>query len=218
MRLSIAKALFGVLVLGAFSAGGCGGPRVKQSVIPRSVIEVTAWDIRWAGENDTSSAATVPFEKGLIKSKAQTDFCQAYIEAVRHYLIADHHISFAENFPQRGLIELDINSKTISEYTPPDTAAEERFRGGPGKDTYPHGSPWSSDALLGLGDVLFGQRVRVDSLVVRFFEPGGKPAGWAAIASENVRPPEAAEVISDLITTGRYKGSAIQVDLGLSSD
>ena len=190
--------------------GGCG-PKVQHSLIPQSLHSVDSWTIRWNDEDVNRGDYEVRKASGQVDSGAWSEYCVAYVGSVKHHLIADHGVSFAENFPQRGIIELEITSKTVSKFTPPDTAAEERFRGGPGENRYPHGEPLSSDVLLGLGELLFGDKVKVNSVVVHFYDLDGGSAGRASMASENVKPSQAAKVICKLITEGRAQSSGVKV-------
>ncbi len=201
------------LVLVILTVLSCGGPYVEHSTISSKVRDVDHWRIEWAGRTDSTRAAKVVMAAIDDRSRyTRAEYCVQYVQKIKETLRGRHDVSFAENFPGRGLITVELHGATLSRYRPPDPQAEERLRGDPAHPGYPEGQ-LSSDAAIGAADMIFSDRDKVDSVVVTIYDPGEHLAGKAMISADEVKPSHVAEVIHKLITEGRYEDAPINLKL-----
>jgi hypothetical protein len=199
-----------LLILTALS---CGGPYVEHSTISPEVLDTDHWRIVWEGRTD--STRTAEFIMANTDERAEytlVEYCVRYVHQVKELLQDEHEVSFAENFPGRGTIAVELHGTTISRYLPPSTDANRRLRGDPDEPGDLEGS-YSGGTVVGATDVIFTDRDKVDSVVVTIHDAAGKLAGKAMINADEVRPGHVAEVIHALITEGRYEEAPLKLKL-----
>lgn len=202
-----------VLALLILTALSCGGPYVEHSTISPEVRDIANWRIEWAGRTDSTRTPDEIMEAIGTRSKYSMDeYCVQYVQNVKAKLRDKYGLSFSENFPERGGIVLELHGPTLSRFNPPDTAAERFTRGDPGRPGYPEGQV-STGAVLGVTELLFSDRDKVDSVVVTIYDETRLLAGKAMINADEVKPSHVAEVIHKLITEGRYEDAPINLKL-----
>lgn len=191
----------------------CGGPYVEHSTISPQVRRIEQWRIEWAGRTDSTRTPQEIMKAIGTRSKYSMDeYCVQYVQKVKVELRDKYGLSFSENFPDRGGIVLELHGPTLSRFNPPDTAAERFSRGDPARPGYPEGKV-STGAVLGVTELLFTDRDRIDSVVVTIYDPAGDLAGKAMINADEVKPGHVAEVVEALITEGRYEEAPIKLKL-----
>ncbi len=197
----------GFLLLATAFTWGCSSPKVSHTSISGEIKDIEHWRLEWIG-TEGSAAIEIP---GLYEKSKYTaeEYCTRYVEDVKRKLSQTYGQSFAENYAQIGLIQVELFGEKLSAYVP-----------APGEDR-PSGSITWEDrggATRAVNEpdgnnrtwFLFG-RDAVRKVRLRFFDLGGNPSGDVFIGEsylDKVKPEFVAKVIDEIIRTGRYKGTS----------
>jgi len=196
--------LFSLFALSAVFLLGCSSPKVGHTSISGEIKEIEHWRLAWVGTEGSSAVEIL----GLYEKSKYTaeEYCTRYVEDVKRKLIRTHGQSFAENYPQTGLIQVELLGEKLPAYVP-----------APEEDRAPGGIVWEdrggeTRAVYRPDTVgqwyLFG-RDQVRKVRLRFFDATGTLLGDVLIGeshTDNVKPEFVAKVIDEIIRTGRYKG------------
>lgn len=203
----IQRTIFGLAVLPLVLALGCSSPKVSHTSISGEIKDIQHWRLEWVGI-DKSPAVDIP---GLYEKSKYTaeEYCTRYVEDVKRKLIRTYGRSFAENYPEIGLIQVELLGEKLPAYVPPP-----REGGASGGITW-EDRDGETRAVYRPDSVgqsyLFG-RDQVRQVSLRFFDATGTRFGDVFIGesySDNVKPDFVAGVIDEIIRTGRYKGTKV---------
>jgi hypothetical protein len=205
----------GVLALAALLLLiGCTSPAVKQTSISGEVRQTEHWKIEWAGRDSIQTQA-MPLH-GLTDSNKYThvQYCTTYVADIRKDLARKYNFSFAENFPDRGIIRVELTGGVLRlTYPVRDTASYDEP-----DDISPDGrvgSQTDPSAVSATGFRFVSRKDHVVSVRVSIYHPEGKLLGVVLIGGkpeDDVKPDFVARVIEEILRTGRYKSAERRVD------
>lgn len=182
------------------AATDCGKPAVRRTSISGEVRDIEHWEIRWADSDSIRPGSAVDLS-GVYESSKYDDPEEAlrYVLEVKHRLIADHDVSFSENFPEHGLILLQLTGLAWAN---------------PQLQAHPGDTIWSGVRLQEGGDKPNDEdkrsahfkseylHDRVKGVQVRIYDPKGSLAGDAQIGydpQDKVTPEYVADVIARML-------------------
>lgn len=189
---------------------GCGGPAVSHTSISGEVQNVQHWRLEWVGFGD-SLQPEKPEITGLNDPSKYTleEYCTKYIDKIKAELAGKYNHSLAENFPEYGRIEVTLAGEKFPDYVPPGDTSQRHL--------YPDISPDGRDSYAGSGFNLGGALHRlftdddhVRGVNLKIFDSRASLAGEVFIGNspdDRVKPEYVAEVINQILRTGRYKDS-----------
>lgn len=203
------RVVFVIMAVAAASMfmGGCTAPSVSHTSISGEVRNIEHWRIVWIGAVG-SPAVSIP---GLYEKSKYTaaEYCLKYVDEVKQKLTRSYNRSFAENFPDVGVIEIELTGNKLSVYVP--TPSEVGTSGSitwedRGGSTRAVNRPESGEHAF-----IFG-RDKVRRVRLRLFDLEGNPSGDIFIGDshqDNVKPDFVAKVIDEILRTGKYKGTKV---------
>jgi len=201
------KFILASLILPLVLTSGCSSPKVSHTSISGEIKDIEHWRLEWVG---AESATTVDIPGLFEKSKyTAAEYCIKYVEEVKHNLARDYQVSFAENYPEIGLIQVELTGEKLAAEIPPSFGDDPsgrltwEDRGGSTKAVYK--ADEGRSYRLFAGDEV--RRVRLS-----FFNLEGNLSGDVFIGEfigDKVKPDFVARVIYEIIRTGRYKGTRV---------
>lgn len=200
IRFRISIFMVSCLLLGAL-ASNCGKPAVRRTSVSGEVRNIDHWEIRLSEADSAKSGSAVDLS-GVYESSKYDDPERAisYVLEVKHRLITDHDVSFSENFPEHGLIELQLSGLAWAN---------------PQLQAHPGDTIWSGVRLQDGGDkpkdedkrsAHFNSEYlhdRVKGVHVRIYDRQGNLAGDAEIGydpQDKVTPEFVADVIARMLS------------------
>ncbi len=193
---------------------GCSSPGVQHTAIEGTIRDIDHWEIEWAGPENSQARDEIVLTDIDEKSKyTGAECCLKYVRDVRHELADKYNLSFAENFPQRGRIEVRIFGWTPSRYTPADTAAQTRRRRGHFHRDYLPENEVHLEVVDGTAKALFSDNDKVVRVELKIVSPSGVSLGEAYLTHDSIKPEFVAKVVHRLLSTGTYNDKSLNVDL-----
>ncbi|MCP4684035.1 MAG: hypothetical protein GY867_01180 [bacterium] len=208
MTIDIEKrAIPALLILALVLTWGCSSPKVSHTSISGEIKDIQHWRLEWVGA-EQSPSVDIP---GLFETSKYTadEYCAKYVEQVKRKLTREYGHSFAENYPDIGLIQVELSGEKLSAYVPPFDTANLYQDVAPGDRRW--GTRDEAD-LVGATTSLFTDRDQVRKVRLRIFDLEGNPSGDVFIGEsheDKIKPEFVARVIDEIIRTGRYRGTKV---------